>query len=275
MDDRLYSYLLAHTREPEVLASLRAATAAQFPSGARMQISPEQGAFMGWLLGTLGARRVIEVRPRGACWPGRPPSRMPLVMRILGAANPALRAVLLGACLFLHRDPPLLSSPSPNPTPRPPGQVGTFTGYSSIAMALALPSGATLLACDRDPKAMALAREYWGKAGVADKVRRGGMRAGGTESLGGGWISSPLERGRRLARHGWQQGAWGCGGVAQRLLPHGAAAAGAADGSVKGIDPKLCFRSPLGLATQHAASCGLLGAHPPQRTSPPGRSTSG
>lgn len=54
-------------------------------------------------------------------------------------------------------------------------QVGTFTGYSSIAMALALPPGSTLLACDRDPRAMALAREYWDKAGVADKVRgRGG-----------------------------------------------------------------------------------------------------
>lgn len=28
-----------------------------------LQISPEQGAFMGWLVGTLGAKRIIEVRP--------------------------------------------------------------------------------------------------------------------------------------------------------------------------------------------------------------------
>lgn len=53
-------------------------------------------------------------------------------------------------------------------------EVGVFTGYSSIAMALALPPGGTLLACDRDPRAMALAREYWAKAGVADKVRTAG-----------------------------------------------------------------------------------------------------
>lgn len=50
MDDRLYSYLLAHTREPAVLAALRADTAERFATGARMQISPEQGAFMGWLV---------------------------------------------------------------------------------------------------------------------------------------------------------------------------------------------------------------------------------
>ena len=42
--------MLQHTREPPVLAQLRAATAEQFPTGARMQISPEQGAFMGWLV---------------------------------------------------------------------------------------------------------------------------------------------------------------------------------------------------------------------------------
>lgn len=33
-----------------MLAELRAATAEQFATGARMQISPEQGAFMGWLV---------------------------------------------------------------------------------------------------------------------------------------------------------------------------------------------------------------------------------
>ena len=69
MDDRLYDYLIAHTREPPVLAQLRGATAEQFPTGARMQISPEQGAFMRWLVGTLGARQVIEVRPvLGGSW---------------------------------------------------------------------------------------------------------------------------------------------------------------------------------------------------------------
>ena len=61
MDSRLYAYLLDHTREPALLADLRRDTAQQFPSGARMQVSPEQGAFLGWLAGTLRAARVIEV----------------------------------------------------------------------------------------------------------------------------------------------------------------------------------------------------------------------
>ncbi len=55
-------------------------------------------------------------------------------------------------------------------------QVGVFTGYSSIAMAQALPPGGRLVACDRDPKSLALAREYWQKAGVADKVGGRGDR---------------------------------------------------------------------------------------------------
>lgn len=61
MDDTLYDYIVSHTREPPVLRDLRAETAKEMGSGARMQISPEQGAFMHWLAGSLGAKRVIEV----------------------------------------------------------------------------------------------------------------------------------------------------------------------------------------------------------------------
>ncbi len=50
-------------------------------------------------------------------------------------------------------------------------QVGVFTGYSSIAMALVLPQDGRLVALDRDPKSLALAQEYWRRAGVTDKVR--------------------------------------------------------------------------------------------------------
>lgn len=48
-------------------------------------------------------------------------------------------------------------------------------GYSSIAMALALPPGGKLVACDRDPRPLALAKQYWEKAGVAEKVGEGGL----------------------------------------------------------------------------------------------------
>ncbi len=49
-------------------------------------------------------------------------------------------------------------------------EIGTFTGYSSTAMALALPPGGTLLAADVSHEWTAIAREFWQKAGVADRV---------------------------------------------------------------------------------------------------------
>lgn len=108
MSPHLEEYVHRHTREPELLARLRADTYEQFPSGINMQVVPEQGQFMAWLVHTLRVQRIIEV--------------------------------------------------------------GVFTGYSSTAMALALPPHGRLLACDRDPKAMALARQYWEEAGVAGKI---------------------------------------------------------------------------------------------------------
>jgi len=60
MTEALYGYLLKTTlREPELLARLRAETAA-LPS-AGMQISPEQGQLMGLLIELMGARRTLEV----------------------------------------------------------------------------------------------------------------------------------------------------------------------------------------------------------------------
>ena len=40
-------------------------------------------------------------------------------------------------------------------------EVGTYTGYSSIAMALALPTGGRLVACDVSEDSFAVARRYW------------------------------------------------------------------------------------------------------------------
>lgn len=45
-----------------------------------------------------------------------------------------------------------------------------FTGYSSLAVALALPPGGRLVAFDRDAKTMEVACKYWQLAGVQDKV---------------------------------------------------------------------------------------------------------
>src|SRR5437899_717009 len=93
-------------REPEVLRRLREETA-PLPL-ARMQISPEQGQFMGLLMRLMSARRTIEV--------------------------------------------------------------GVFTGYSSISVALALPEDGKIVACDVSEEWTSVARRYWREAGVAYKI---------------------------------------------------------------------------------------------------------
>jgi len=93
-------------REPDVLRRLREETA-PLPM-ARMQISPEQGQFMGLLTRLLGARMTLEV--------------------------------------------------------------GVFTGYSSISVALALPADGKIIACDVSEEWTSIARRYWVEAGVAHKI---------------------------------------------------------------------------------------------------------
>jgi predicted O-methyltransferase YrrM len=107
LTDRLYDYLLeASLRESPLLAELRAETA-KLPM-AVMQISPEQGQFMAFIVGAIGARRTIEI--------------------------------------------------------------GTFTGYSALCVALALPADGTVIACDVSEEYTAVARRYWSRAGVAGKI---------------------------------------------------------------------------------------------------------
>ncbi|PNH08045.1 O-methyltransferase mdmC [Tetrabaena socialis] len=49
-------------------------------------------------------------------------------------------------------------------------EVGVFTGYSSCAMAMALPADGRLVALDRDERHMEMARRFWQLAGVAEQV---------------------------------------------------------------------------------------------------------
>jgi len=49
-------------------------------------------------------------------------------------------------------------------------ELGTFTGWSSIAMAWALPAGGTVVTCDVDPEAHEIAQRYAEEAGVADRI---------------------------------------------------------------------------------------------------------
>ena len=49
-------------------------------------------------------------------------------------------------------------------------EVGVFTGYSSLAVALALPETGRIVACDVSEEYTSIARRYWEKAEIADKV---------------------------------------------------------------------------------------------------------
>ena len=107
IETHIYDYILANSlRDRDELKRLRQETQAM-PMGG-MQISPDQGQFMGLLVELIGAKRIVEV--------------------------------------------------------------GTFTGYSSIAMALALPADGRLIACDVSDEFTRIAQRYWQEAGVADKI---------------------------------------------------------------------------------------------------------
>lgn len=105
----LQKYLLSVSlREHDTLAELREFTASR--SDSNMQIAPEQGQFMAFLLRTMGARRVLEV--------------------------------------------------------------GTFTGYSTLVMAQALPEDGKITTLDINPHTAELAQQFWSKAGQTHKIEQ-------------------------------------------------------------------------------------------------------
>ena len=107
LTDAVYDYLCDHSlRETTVQRQLRRATHKM--ENSVMQISPEQGQFMQFLVSIIGARNTIEV--------------------------------------------------------------GVYTGYSALCVALGLPEDGRIIACDINEEWTKIALEYWKKAGVADKI---------------------------------------------------------------------------------------------------------
>lgn len=94
-------------REDDILRDLRELTG-ELPMGQAMQVMAEEGQFLAFLVGLIGARNVLEI--------------------------------------------------------------GTFTGYSTLCMARAIPSDGRLVTCDITSKWPDIAAEYWTKADVADRI---------------------------------------------------------------------------------------------------------
>ncbi len=49
-------------------------------------------------------------------------------------------------------------------------EIGTFTGYSALCMAQAMPAGGRLICCDINPESTAIAVDFWERAGVRDRI---------------------------------------------------------------------------------------------------------
>ena len=108
LDENIYEYILNNSlRDLPILKKLRDETG-KMPDG-RMQISSDQGQFMGFLVKLTNTKKIIEV--------------------------------------------------------------GTFTGYSSLVMALALPENGQILSCDISEEYAAVARRFWQEAGVSNKIQ--------------------------------------------------------------------------------------------------------
>ena len=49
-------------------------------------------------------------------------------------------------------------------------EIGTYTGYSALSMAMGLPEDGRVITCDIDPEATAMARQYWEKSSHGEKI---------------------------------------------------------------------------------------------------------
>ena len=107
LDQKLREYLLnTSLKEPKVLINLREETSKldEF----QMQISPEQGSFLSFLIGLINAKLTLDI--------------------------------------------------------------GVFTGYSALVVALELPQDGYVTACDTSEEWTDIAQKYWRMAKVEDKI---------------------------------------------------------------------------------------------------------
>ena len=104
----VHEYLLAHGSPPDDIERALIEQTAELGAISRMQIAPEQGAFLRIVTQLIGARNAVEV--------------------------------------------------------------GTFTGYSALCIARGLGPDGHLLCCDVSDEWTSIGRQYWDRAGVADRI---------------------------------------------------------------------------------------------------------
>jgi caffeoyl-CoA O-methyltransferase len=104
----VHEYLLAHGSPPDEIERALIEQTAGLGAISRMQIAPEQGAFLRIVTQLIGARSAVEV--------------------------------------------------------------GTFTGYSALCIARGLGADGHLLCCDVSDEWTSIGRQYWDRAGVADRI---------------------------------------------------------------------------------------------------------
>lgn len=163
LDARTYDYLLSHTREPKV----RHAIAACNRAAIRPRIRQATDSTMTSGMGRRACQKATSARTDFArpCTP---------IMRCCLQVLQALReetAALRGARMqitpeqgqFMAQLAQLLGA-------RKYLELGVFTGYSALAVALALPADGAVVALERDPQPLEMARKFWAEAGVASKV---------------------------------------------------------------------------------------------------------
>ncbi|KAB1216142.1 Tricin synthase 1 [Morella rubra] len=154
---RLYEYVLANVREPEILRQLREETASMH--GSQMQVSPDQAQLLSMLVQILGAERCIEVGVYTESSITRGIQANSVMSR------PDLFVIRAGNLDIESLNKAIL-------------------GYSSLAIALVLPESGHLVACERDAKSLEIAKKYYEQAGVLHKVDvKHGLAADALKSL--------------------------------------------------------------------------------------------
>lgn len=130
VDPEVDAYAEAHTEPPDDVLVRLAEETREKTTMPGMMVGPVEGRFLGFFVGALRARRVLEV--------------------------------------------------------------GTFTGYSSICMARALPPDGRVITVDVNPETTEIARRYATEAGVVDRIDyRVGRASGTAETISG--LEGPFE----------------------------------------------------------------------------------